>query len=901
MDSGQLVYRINSDIPAVSLKKPQNSQEVRPKSLDLSKVIRLLEDPLTTSLKERHLFVLKKLLRRNQTGFLLKELTNISRILNLCAEKATDHPEYASVLCEALKICRLPFLKERSSDDLSFSQDVTEFLSNMARLMKVSHTEVRRHVVESVKSFFSSAAPRERLDGLQPVSPGFRLQQLEHSDIPKTLLLSMAAVQNQPAVKLQLLQTLQILSSSSDRSCASMLRARGAEMICLHMNEPDPSGQVLFCSAEILWNLVEGGSREEAVAQLSSMECVLSLKEAFFFLVENASQPSDLRLRNYLLVITCFIAENPNALLVESFYAKELLCFVTFPELYSFSSSAYKLTYNNEDVKMKKLLLNLLVLLCRDVAALQLCREEQVMMFLLKLVTSERQPGPPCWSAAQQEQLQLQALAVLGSVAPLMLEDFVSCQGNNRLLLLLDCCVGSDVFLSGGTGGGGGAGGCKEAQMRGCIRALRSVTSLGDPSVNQDLCDQGAISHLLGILIYLEASSDEEDALSVEMMSDIQLILSALCETDIHNKELFGSDGAQMAVNFLKKGSEKFYSGLGHNRLVLSTVDCVWSCIVGCYSTEFYFSAKKGPSLLLDLLRTSPRCVRGVVLSTLLGLCDNPESQPQILSWRDADGQTAPRFLLQLWREEEEELGVLRDQHGGILDPRKPLLTRFHQDAGGSSSPAAAPSAAVLEASENLRAKIYFILCSLGFLELPGLSAEDYVTLSIVKRYLDFKVGEVWAEVSAELGPDGVRPISPDQDALTSIRETSEDTARRTVVEQTNILELQQEEELSEELLVYTEMKSHWKQQELTDKSWNNYVSRTSNYQILKERKAQREKYIESTRPERKHGDDRPTEDFLGRILTVESAGAPKVTLSGAPIRTKPRTQNLRFFSSFSD
>lgn len=32
-----------------------------------------------------------------------------------------------------------------------------------------------------------------------------------------------------------------------------------------------------------------------------------------------------------------------------------------------------------------------------------------------------------------------------------------------------------------------------------------------------------------------------------------------------------------MAVHFLRKGSNKFYSGLGHNKLVLTTVDCVWS------------------------------------------------------------------------------------------------------------------------------------------------------------------------------------------------------------------------------------------------------------------------------------------------------------------------------------
>ncbi|MED6289076.1 hypothetical protein CHARACLAT_032640, partial [Characodon lateralis] len=118
---------------------------VSPKSLlDLSKVIRLLEDPLT----ERHLFVLKKLLKRNHSGFLLRELTDISQILNICAEKVSDQPKYASVLCEALEICRFPFLKERTSDELIYAQDATEFLSNMGCLMRVPHAEVQEHVAE---------------------------------------------------------------------------------------------------------------------------------------------------------------------------------------------------------------------------------------------------------------------------------------------------------------------------------------------------------------------------------------------------------------------------------------------------------------------------------------------------------------------------------------------------------------------------------------------------------------------------------------------------------------------------------------------------------------------------------------------------------------------------------
>lgn len=196
--------------------------QVSPKSLDLRKVIHLLQDPLTTNLKERHLFVLKKLLKRNRSGFLLRELADLSQILNICAEKASDEPEYAPFLCEALQICRLPFLKERTSDELIYAQDAAEFFSNMGRLMRVPHNEVQEGVVESVKSIFSSETPRDLPDELQPTSPVFRLQLLERSDLSKTLLLSTSALQNQPPIQLQLLQTLQLLSSSSGEEHISL-------------------------------------------------------------------------------------------------------------------------------------------------------------------------------------------------------------------------------------------------------------------------------------------------------------------------------------------------------------------------------------------------------------------------------------------------------------------------------------------------------------------------------------------------------------------------------------------------------------------------------------------------------------------------------------------------------
>lgn len=53
---------------------------------------------------------------------------------------------------------------------------------------------------------------------------------------------------------------------------------------------------------------------------------------------------------------------------------------------------------------------------------------------------------------------------------------------------------------------------------------------------------------------------------------------------------------------------------------------------------------------------------------------------------------------------------------------------------------------------------------------------------------------------------DGVRPITPDEEALSSICKIAEDTARTVAKEQSSILEQLEKEEISEEELMYTEV-----------------------------------------------------------------------------------------------
>lgn len=55
-----------------------------------------------------------------------------------------------------------------------------------------------------------------------------------------------------------------------------------------------------------------------------------------------------------------------------------------------------------------------------------------------------------------------------------------------------------------------------------------------------------------------------------------------------------------------------------------------------------------------------------IILGILVEFCDNPRTTSHISTWRGEKDQTAANLLIQLWRQEELDLGVKRDQYGRI-------------------------------------------------------------------------------------------------------------------------------------------------------------------------------------------------------------------------------------------
>ncbi len=67
-----------------------------------------------------------------------------------------------------------------------------------------------------------------------------------------------------------------------------------------------------------------------------------------------------------------------------------------------------------------------------------------------------------------------------------------------------------------------------------------------------------------------------DDEADVTLQTDMLHTLAAVCDEDVHRKELFGNSGIDVLVGYLKMDLRQLTLGLGHHRLLLAAVDAVW-------------------------------------------------------------------------------------------------------------------------------------------------------------------------------------------------------------------------------------------------------------------------------------------------------------------------------------
>nr|KAJ3420520.1 hypothetical protein HK105_005580 [Polyrhizophydium stewartii] len=764
-------------------------------SVDFERVFRLFTGKHTARMYDRHATVLDKLVRVYRDGPVLADLKVIGTVLQLSLDKVVAGG--AELVLPLMRLIQT--LRRMEISDIEIKkrtmvlENVAYILASLSKLLQLCNEEIRHHVCEAIFSFSGGstidpeAASTRRivfsLNEPDPIpSPGsvealqanldessersrMLLTAAESSEIVVDITETLAQTDSQQD-RIGLLKCLRRLSTSDE--CSRQMSEAGTVGVLMHLISLNQDGAT-FYAIEVLWNLLSSQSAAKDVAQaLSTSGHLRVLKELFDDLALNGHRQANKQLRNEILIVLTHVVHHSAAslpLFLEVDLLDSVSLFLTHPELNTVQEVAAPivLTPGKDDFEFKRLLLTLTRALVAHPPNLAKMLDDQLLGFLmLYLDHQSANPTIALWNDSQLRGLQVQILGLLSHLIPRISREFRIMDGYKDLMLFLDHTIEQGKLLE-------IARIDVAREYRGVLSAalgvLLSLTEVG-PTSKKTLASLGIFNHLLSepdLCMSPRHPPRESDKSSADLLGEpVQptsiwcmsfMICSSLCQGFKANKQVFGeSQGVQKLIPFLKYTSAEPSERVA---VILAVVECIWGSVCGNYVNEDVFFQNEGIFLLLDLLEDAVPKLKRHIMGCLLDLLENPKCIYHLLQWRmqrDVN-KGIEHLLIEMWCSEEMMLG----------EPAIDLAGKGVEPDGGR---------AIHELQENLRAKIYSMFCKLGFERFfDSLSGRERIKLALISKYLDFKIGEVWAEIADELAFEGIRPVSPDLDCIQTVHQ----------------------------------------------------------------------------------------------------------------------------------
>eukprot|EP00741_Cyanophora_paradoxa_P004605 tig00000821_g4469.t1 len=735
----------------------------------------------------------------------VKDLPQLQEVMRLSAARiSAGHAQFVEPFCRILLLCAVPFVKEFAHEELTGVEDVCSTIATVGRMLSCPEPQVQMQAANTLIAVASlmRRKPTVETDGelvrqALLVTPRMVLE----SGVVEAVVAALRAEQH-AGVQLAIVRCLREFSYADDL-CPQITQAGALELV-VNFLQLDFEHEGIPVVVELLWNVLESDPESRAV--LGSWHAVNTLKELAARVFCDGYRTKHKELRNELLIIATLLAyhgENRKYFL-ETGFLELLLVFSTAAELELRHEAVrpHFLATGAAELETRKWMWGLLSMLSTHGASLEgIVRGELLRVLLLYLEGPEAQAASalPKWTPAQLRDLQATALSVLFALVPLCGEEFQRLGGPRLLLAFLAAQARPDG----------------DARLR--QRALALLVNVAPlPGFGLELGRLGALPLMLGL------AGDPSQAYVARQ--DAVSVVALLCDGCDENKYALGKEGGvPLLSSHLRWGPGE---GGQREQLVTAVVDCVWRAVVGHPRNEARFLNANGLAALLDLLDDCPELMRFQVMGCLADLLENPEARDLFFHWRSRrSARTAVRLLLAFWEEEEAKFGIA-DDRGLLANSEAPLEgTRVPLEVPGgtgaalpsatlrslarapsgaslrSSAPAPAPAPALGAAaaagpsgyaggdagaaagggsgsasarsgagsdsverlySQDIKTKIYCIFRRVGFERTEGLEARQRMTLALVERYLEFREGEVWREIRAELDAEGTRPVSPD-------------------------------------------------------------------------------------------------------------------------------------------
>ena len=94
--------------------------------MSVATAAKLLTDPHSCDMSERHEHALQRVIELNKSGFLMSELSELSQLIQACYNKIDSLPNMKDILIKIIKLCAFPFWKEKTSDEKNYTQQAAK-------------------------------------------------------------------------------------------------------------------------------------------------------------------------------------------------------------------------------------------------------------------------------------------------------------------------------------------------------------------------------------------------------------------------------------------------------------------------------------------------------------------------------------------------------------------------------------------------------------------------------------------------------------------------------------------------------------------------------------------------------------------------------------------------------
>ena len=590
-------------------------------------------------------------------------------------------------LLELIELCKVPFKKERSSDENTYVKKLPIFLNALCPFIKcgdlkapgidvpllISRTsklvaEFAAYQVDEIKKQDKGDYEAQMYGNkLSPLTLLYmngnrNLKGLLASDVPEILVDVLASNDRSSDYMVYIVEA--ISNCSLFRPIAQKFANMGVvkDLVqILSETENTQSVQVLAC-IEAIWNILEVGGKE-VVDAMALEEIAIGLKRVFEKVIKEGYKLEDKWLRNELCILINYSLNSP--LSHKFFLSKDtekdesffeiLLKYAAHDELVLQGGNEKEekllFTSKEEDTEFKKLLWTSISSLIKDESKGYVHKAVMSSKFINALVfyfnTDQSILAAHRWQAPQLREMQLHALAVITNIIVIMPEQFRQVEGHKVLIRFLSQYSDTERRLA-------------------CTKAI--LNAAGHDFFKKEFSEEGIMDILMDII------QNKKDN-SLELREYAFHIFSRLCKEFRPNQKEFRRKGG---IELILQNLAPTYPNEKGNvfTFVLAVNDCLWNAVFHNKRSELHFIDIGGVFSLLDMLEACDDVHKRVLMSSLSTIIENAKAIPMFQDWKSSKGRiNASQLLIRLYSEEDERFGV-RYSDGVLTSADRPLTPR---------------------------------------------------------------------------------------------------------------------------------------------------------------------------------------------------------------------------------